>query len=59
MRKTIIDTATGNVVNVIVLDEDAEWAPTEGQCVGTDGGEIGQRWNGNSYDWIIQPETEI
>jgi hypothetical protein len=55
MRKTIIETATGNVVNVIVLDEGAEWTPREGQSIGADGGEMGQRWNGTAYEWITPP----
>jgi hypothetical protein len=58
MRKTIIDQATGNVVNVIVLDEGTEWTPLAGQVIGSDGGEIGQRWNGSAYEWITPPEDE-
>jgi hypothetical protein len=55
MRKTIIETATGNVINVIVLADGAEWKSQEGQQVGQDGGEIGQRWNGSAYEWINPP----
>jgi len=55
MRKTIIETATGNVANVIILDEGAEWSPIEGQSIGADGGWIGARWNGSAYEWINPP----
>ncbi len=56
MRKTIIETATGNVINVIILEPDAEWAPEEGQEIGPDGGQMGQRWNGSAYVWLPDPE---
>lgn len=58
MRKTIIDQATGNVVNVIMLDEGAEWTPVEGHAIGADGGWIGARWNGSTYEWIDPPTLE-
>lgn len=58
MRKTIIDTAAGEVTNVILLDDGVQWTPSEGQSIGPDGGEIGQRWNGSSYEWIIPPDVE-
>lgn len=41
MHKTIIENATGLVVNVIELDDDSEWAPDEGYAIGPDGGNIG------------------
>jgi hypothetical protein len=52
MRKTIIEESTGNVVNVIVLADGSDWAAPEGQKIGADGGEIGQRWNSTAYEWI-------
>jgi hypothetical protein len=55
MRKTIIETATGNVVNVIVLNDGAEWSPVEGHEIGADGGWIGARWNGSAYAWVNPP----
>jgi hypothetical protein len=57
MRKTIIEQSTGNVVNVILLDEGAEWSPVPGQVIGADGGWIGARWNGSAYEWIVPPPT--
>lgn len=59
MRKTVIEIATGDVVNVIEIKEGAEWVPAEGQMIGADGGEMGQRWNGISYTWINPPVSEI
>lgn len=58
MRKTIIETATGNVVNVIILNPDAVWEPEEGHSIGPDGGWIGARWNGTAYEWINPPVLE-
>jgi hypothetical protein len=58
MRKTIIESATGNVVNVVELDDDAQWAPPSGQTIGTDGGEMGQKWNGSGYEWIDPPAID-
>lgn len=58
MRKTIIEIATGNVVNIILLNEGSEWTPEEGHAVGPDGGWIGARWNGTSYEWIVPPVVE-
>ena len=49
MRKTIIDLNTGVVTNVIEMEDGANWSPPEGQIIGTDGGEIGQMWNGTEY----------
>ncbi|WP_181336436.1 hypothetical protein [Hyphomicrobium methylovorum] len=58
MRKTIIDVATGDVANVVELADDAAWEPSDGQAVGHNGGEIGQRWNGVSYEWIDPPLSD-
>lgn len=58
MRKTIIDVVTGDVANIIELTADAEWEPSEGEAIGPDGGEIGQRLNGELYKWINPPPSD-
>ena len=59
MRKTIIEVATGNVVNVIILAEGAEWSPPEGQVIGPDGGNVGDTWDGKNYIPPPQPTPII
>jgi hypothetical protein len=58
MRKTIINAQTGDVTNVIVLADNSNWMPPEGEMIGPDGGEIGQRWNGTAYEWINPPVSD-
>jgi hypothetical protein len=55
MRKSIINQATGKVVNVIELADGAKWTPADGQSIGPDGGEIGMIWTGSSYVPIDPP----
>jgi hypothetical protein len=57
MRKTIIDSSSQIVVNVIEIEEDAVWEPVEGQEIGPDGGEIGWQWNGTQWVNLNPPET--
>lgn len=55
MYKAIVETATGRVLNRIVVAEDSTWTPPEG-CEVVDaegGGQIGDVWDGN----VFQPRT--
>lgn len=52
MRKCIID--NNIVVNVIEIEEGAEWSPPEGMILGPEGGEIGWSWDGEKYINPIQ-----
>jgi hypothetical protein len=56
MRKTILDEATGNVINVVELTDGSLWTPPRGQAIGPDGGEMGQRLDGAIYVVIPVPE---
>lgn len=49
MRKTIVDTATGAVVNVIEIADGSEWAAVDGEFIGPDGGSIGDVLIGQIY----------
>lgn len=54
MRKVILD-ASGAVSNVIEWDGTTAWTLPDGSSLGPDGGEIGQKWNGSGYVWIVPP----
>lgn len=48
MRKSLVEKATGKVINVIEIEEEANWSPPEG-CILMDGGEIGDVWDGRKW----------
>lgn len=49
MRKALI-APNGFVVNIIELENDAEWTPPDGhEIVNADGGTIGDTWNGSQF----------
>lgn len=49
IRRTIIETTTNKVVNIVKLETDVGYEPPEGCFLGEDGGDIGDIWNGEFY----------
>ncbi len=49
MKKSLIHTETGKVVNNVVIDPQSNWKPPNGYEL-REGGAIGQIWNGSEYD---------
>ena len=41
--------STGLVINVIHLEDGAEWTPPDGHTLGIEGGAIGDTWDGAQY----------
>lgn len=56
MDHTLIEDATGRVVNVITLDDPENYSAESGFSIGPAGGQIGDIWNGVSYS---TPAPEI
>lgn len=41
--------STGLVINVVHIEDGADWSPPDGHTLGPEGGAIGDRWDGASY----------
>jgi len=56
MRKVLID-SNNNVVNVILIEEGANWSPPEGHTLIDDGpnAEPGGTWDGTRFTLTLQP----
>lgn len=57
MRKALFETATGLVVNIIVLEDGANWTPLEG-CEVVDAetvGGVGDTWDGQHFVAASEP----
>lgn len=60
MRAVIIDTNTGLVINVIELDEEADYtAPTGHTVQYSDTAQIGWSWNGSAFIAPIEPSPPV
>ncbi len=60
MRAVIIDTNTNLVINVIELDEDADYTPPTGQSLQfSDEAQIGWSWNGSVFTPPIEPPAPV
>lgn len=60
MRKALIETATGKVVNVIELEPNADWQPPSGHYVRDAlNASPGDTWNGTSFvKPVLPPEVD-
>lgn len=59
MKKSIIDTGTNKVINVVELEVDAAWQAPDGQIIGPDGGNIGDAYDPATQAYTPPPVPEL